>query len=303
MTIRDTAHMAPAIHKVSISIRPDDRKALTLTRELTHFFSAKGVSCMLPDYDIVLEDDKLSPFIAHPDDYMGTPDLVIVIGGDGTFLRAARDFSAIGQPIFGINKGRLGFLTEFDQDDALVHLERVIAGDYAVSERTMLEAIHTRLGSEIGRNVFFNDAVISKGAFSRPIKLRLEIDGQYLNSYSGDGIIVATATGSTAYSLSAGGPIIFPSIPDVYIINPVCPHMMGIRPMIVPTSSVLSARIISDFEFLLLTIDGQEAIRIEGDDQVIFRKSEKMVKVVNHHRHHYYEILREKLGWGRNLEK
>lgn len=295
--------MASAIKKVSINIRPDDRKALTLVKELVHFFEAKKIACMLPDYDIILEDDKLSPFIAHPDDYAGAPDLVIVIGGDGTFLRAARDFSPLGKPIFGINKGRLGFLTEFDPDDVFVHLGRVIAGEYTFSERSMLEAIHMRLGSEIGRNVFFNDAVISKGAFSRPIKLRLEIDGQYLNSYSGDGIIVATATGSTAYSLSAGGPIIFPTIPDVYIINPVCPHMMGIRPMIVPSSSVLSARIISDFEFLLLTIDGQEAIRIEGDDQVIFRKSDRLVKVVNHPNHNYYEILREKLGWGRTLEK
>ena len=291
------------ISKVSICIRPDDNKALPLVKELTHFFDTKKITSMLPDYDIVLEDEKLSPYIAHPDDYAKDPDLVIVIGGDGTFLRAARDFAGNDKPIFGVNRGRLGFLTEFDPDDVLVHLARIIEGDYTVSERTMLEAIHMRLGSEIGRNVFFNDAVISKGAFSRPIKLRLEIDGQYLNSYSGDGIIVATATGSTAYSLSAGGPIIFPNIPDVYIINPVCPHMMGIRPMIVPTTSVLSARIISDFEFLLLTIDGQEAIRIEGDDQVIFRKSEKMVKVVNHPGHNYYEILREKLGWGRTLEK
>jgi len=291
------------IKKVSISIRPDDRKALILVKELVHFFEGRNVAPMLPDYDIVLEDDKLSPCIAHPDDYAKTPDLVVVVGGDGTFLRAARDFADIGKPIFGINKGRLGFLTEFDPDEAFSHLSRVLDGDYITTDRTMLEVIHMRLGAEIGRNVYFNDAVISKGALSRPIKLHLEIDGHYLNSYLGDGIIVATATGSTAYSLSAGGPIIFPTIPDVYIINPVCPHMMGIRPMIVPLDSVLTARVMSDFEFLLLTIDGQEAIRIEGDDQVIFRKSDRLVRVVNHPGHNYYEILREKLGWGRNLEK
>ncbi len=291
------------IKKVSISIRPDDKKALTLTRELAKFLKTRDIICMLPDHDIILEDNMLSPFIAHPDDFTGSPDLIIVIGGDGTFLRAARDFSDISKPIFGINRGRLGFLTEFDPEEALKYLEKIIDGDYIVSERAMMEVAHIRLGSEIGRNVFFNDAVISKGALSRPIQLHLEIDGHFLNSYSGDGIIVATATGSTAYSLSAGGPIVFPTITDAFIINPVCPHMMGIRPMIVPIESVLTARIISDFEFLLLTIDGQEAIRIEGEDRIIFRKSEKRVKVVNHPKYNYYEILREKLGWGRNLDK
>ncbi len=284
--------------KVSIFIRPDDRKSLALIRELTCFFESRAIETMLPDHDIVLEDERLSQYIAHPDDYITQPDLIVVIGGDGTFLMAGRHFCETGKPLFGINRGRLGFLTNFDPEDAIPYLTRFLEGNLAVSERTMLEARHIRFGEEIGCNVFLNDAVISKGAFSRPIQLLLEIDGNFLNQYMGDGIIIATATGSTAYSLSAGGPIIFPTIPDVYIINPVCPHMLGIRPMIVPLGSVLSAQVISEFEFLLLTIDGQEAIRIEGEDKIVIQKSDKTLKIVDHPEKTYYSILREKLGWG-----
>ncbi len=286
------------IKKVSVFIRPDDRKSLALIRELTCFFESRSIETMLPDHDIVLEDERLSHYIAHPDDYIKQPDLIVVIGGDGTFLMAGRHFCETGKPLFGINRGRLGFLTDFDPQDAIPYLTRFLEDELSISERTMLEARHIRFDEEIGCNVFLNDAVISKGAFSRPIQLLLEIDGNFLNQYLGDGIIIATATGSTAYSLSAGGPIIFPTIPDVYIINPVCPHMLGIRPMIVPLGSVLSAQVISEFEFLLLTIDGQEAIRIEGEDKIIFQKSNKKVRIVDHPDKSYYSILREKLGWG-----
>jgi NAD+ kinase len=286
------------IKKVSFFIRPDDKKSLVLIRELISFFESRSIVPMLPDHDIILEDERLARYIAHPDDYSKQPDLIVVIGGDGTFLRAGRHFCDTDKPLFGINRGRLGFLTDFDPQDAIPYLSMFLEGNLSVSERTMMEARHVRLGQEIGCNVFFNDAVISKGAFSRPIQLLLELDGNFLNQYLGDGIIIATATGSTAYSLSAGGPIIFPTIPDVYIINPVCPHMLGIRPMIVPINSVLSAQVISEFEFLLLTIDGQEAIRIEGEDRIVFQKSNKTVKIVDHPDKSFYSILREKLGWG-----
>ena len=289
------------IGTVAITIRPDDRKSLPLIRELISFFEKKGINVLL-SYSEIIKEDNLSAYVCAPEKFIECPDLIIVIGGDGTFLRAARQFSERGKPIFGINRGRMGFLTEFSPEEAKANLEEVIRGNYIVKERSMLEAVHMRNHSENQRIVFLNDAVISKGAFSRPIQLHLEIDDEFLNLYAGDGLIIATPTGSTAYSLSAGGPIVTPSIENVYIINPVCPHMLGIRPMIVSTSKTLRARVIANFENLLLTIDGQVAIQIEGNDEILFKESKRKIHLVTHPGKNYYDILRQKLGWGKNLD-
>jgi NAD+ kinase len=290
------------IKAVSINIRPDDAKSIPLLKEISAFLTGKGIKIMLPDYNIISGDSFLHGYVSEQKDFIETPDIVIAIGGDGTFLLTARHFSETSKPIFGINRGRLGFLTEFLPEEAIEYLNELIKGGLAFSKRILLESALLREGSEINRAAFVNDAVISKGAFSRPIRLQLDIDGVFLNTYSGDGLIIATATGSTAYSLSAGGPIIMPLVENVYIINPVCPHTLAIRPMIVPASSVLKATILSDYENLLLTIDGQEAIRIKGGDEILFRKSHGQVKLITHPRHNYYEILRQKLGWGRSLD-
>ncbi len=289
------------INTVAITIRPDDRKSLPLIRDLIGFFEIKGINVLL-SYSEMFEEENLSAYICAPEKFLKSPDLIIVIGGDGTFLRAARHFSERGKPIFGINRGRMGFLTEFSPDEAKANLEEVINGNYLIKERSMLEAVHMRNNSENQRVVFLNDAVISKGAFSRTIQLHLEIDDEFLNLYAGDGLIIATPTGSTAYSLSAGGPIVTPSIENVYIINPVCPHMLGIRPMIVSTSKILRARVIANFENLLLTIDGQVAIQIEGNDEILFKESKRKIHLITHPKKNYYDILRQKLGWGKNLD-
>jgi NAD+ kinase len=290
------------IRTVAITIRPDDRKSIQLIRELISFFKTRGINVLLSGSEI-LEEEKLSAYICSPEEFVKSPDLIIVIGGDGTFLRVARQFSETGKPIFGINRGRMGFLTEFSPDEAIANLNGIIEGDYHVTERSMLEAVHFRNHNENEQVVFLNDAVISKGAFSRPIQLQLEIDDDFLNLYAGDGLIIATPTGSTAYSLSAGGPIVTPSVENVYIINPVCPHMLGIRPMIVSTSKTLRARVIANFENLLLTIDGQVAIQIEGNDEILFKESKRKIHLITHPRKSYYDILRQKLGWGKNLDE
>ncbi len=290
------------IHTVSIHIRPDDRKSLPFIRELIRFLDARGIAVLLPEVPI-LRESGLSGMIADGNRIISDPDLVVVVGGDGTFLRAARAYADTNTPIFGINRGRLGFLTEFSPEESLHYLDSVIRGEYTVSARAMLEALLIRGGDEIVRISFINDAVISKGAFSRPIMIRLELDHQFLNCYSGDGLIISTATGSTAYSLSAGGPIVVPTIDNVFIVNPICPHTLAMRPMILPSASALRARIISHFENLLLTIDGQEAILIEGDDEIIIRSSDKKIYLVPHPGRDYFDILHQKLGWGRSLNE
>jgi NAD+ kinase len=287
------------IRTAAINIRPNDTNSLALIKELIAFLEKNNITVLLPAFDI-LQNKDFNKYIVTDKEFTANSDLAIVIGGDGTFLRSARLFADTNTPLFGINRGRLGFLTEFSPEESLRHLGEVIRGNFNIATRAMLEVSLVRQKQELNRLSFINDAVISKGAFSRPIRIRLELDNILLNSYSGDGLIISTATGSTAYSLSAGGPIVMPSIDNIYILNPICPHTLAIRPMIIPSKMVLKARILSHFENLLLTIDGQEAIPIEGEDEILFRDSQKKIKLIPHPERDYYNILREKLGWGKN---
>ena len=285
------------IETVSISFRHDDINSLSLIKELIEFLHSKKKRAILQDCPIIKNTD-LAEYVVHYDEFIKCADLVVVIGGDGTFLRTARMFVGTDKPIFGINRGRLGFLTEFGPHEYLIYLEEIFEGHYNTVERQLIVSDHIRKGSTTQSLCFLNDAVISKGAFSRAIRIDLEIDGEFLSSYSGDGLIVSTSTGSTAYSLSAGGPIIIPSAHNVYLLNPVCPHTLAMRPMVIPITSVLKVRIFSEFNNLLLTIDGQEAIRIEGDDEILFHQSDKKILLITHPKKNFYAILREKLGWG-----
>lgn len=282
--------------KVSINFRPDDLKSLDIIIKISDILTEKKIKIQLPHYEI-LNKHSLKEFITKEKDYLNTPDLVIAIGGDGTFLKTARIFLEAGSPIFGINRGKLGFLTEFYPDEFEKHFLKILDGDYNIAERNVMEAVHNKNGSSQSL-YFFNDAVISKGAFSRAIQIELHVNDLFLNKYSGDGLIIATATGSTAYSLSAGGPIIVPDSNDVFIVNPVSPHSLSIRPIVLPAASNLKARTLTDMTNLLLTIDGQEAIEFSAGDELIFRKTDKKMKLILHPDKNYYSILREKLNWG-----
>jgi NAD+ kinase len=251
---------------------------------------------LLPSLRLIDASD-LCGYVAPDSEFLSKPDFVVVIGGDGTFLRTARMFTETGRPIFGINRGRLGFLTEFNPHECFLFLADVLKGNFSVSERFVLEAVRMRGNEEISKYFCINDAVITKSVISRPIHLEIEIDSGYLNSYSGDGVIVSTPTGSTAYSLSAGGPIVVPGIDTVIVLSPICPHSLAARPMVLPASSVLRIRTLSAMQNLLLTIDGQEDIGI-GNDDIIIRSSEKTVKLIVHPDKNFYSIIREKLGWG-----
>lgn len=284
------------IKKVSLNFRTDDIGSLGIIERISVLLAEKDITLMLPDYSI-LTDSLLSEFIADKDEYLLSPDLVIAIGGDGTFLKTARLFLENGSPVFGINRGKLGFLTEFSPLEYEKYLLEILAGNYTIAERNVMEAVHCKNGIT-GSLFFFNDAVISRGAFSRAIQIELYVDDIFLNSFSGDGLIVATSTGSTAYSLSAGGPIIIPEAKDVYLVNPVCPHSLSMRPLVLPVDSSLKARTLTDLTNLLLTIDGQEAIEFSAGDELIFRKTEKKVKLIPHPEKNYFTILREKLNWG-----
>lgn len=280
------------INKVSIYFRPDDPGAPAMAGDIADFLSESGVKTLVPSVP------DISAFPPSSDDPFVTDcDLVVVMGGDGTFLRAARLFAGKDKPLFGINRGRVGFLTEFRPDEYKTYLNSVLEGVYSVSERITLEVVRVN-GSEETSVIFVNDAVLSKGALSRPVRISVSIDGVPLIPFSGDGLIVATPTGSTAYSLSAGGPIISPDSDGVYLVTPVCPHTLAMRPIVVAASSVLSAGIESDMTNLLLTIDGQEGFNIGAGDEMFFRISDKRIKVITHPEKGFYAILNEKLGLG-----
>ncbi|HOD13407.1 MAG TPA: NAD(+)/NADH kinase [Spirochaetota bacterium] len=285
------------IRTVSISFRPDDDSCAQHLRSLVDYLEKAGIRVLLPRYDLIRREECYR-LAVDEEQFVNDPDLIIVIGGDGTFLRTARLFCGSGKPIFGINRGRLGFLTEFSPEEYPRFLEKVLKGDYTTTERLVLEASLSRDGSVLSTVNFLNDAVIHKGSFARPIRLDMEIDGNFLSSFTGDGLIISTPTGSTAYSLSAGGPIITPTQAEIYLLSPVCPHSLAMRPMIIPATSMFSVRVNAEYQNLLLTIDGQETFTVNGNDEVSIRISNKNIKLITHPEKNYYTILREKLGWG-----
>ncbi len=224
-------------------------------------------------------------------------DLVIVLGGDGTLLSAAR---AIGQreiPLFPVNLGGLGFLTAITMDEVFPELERALRGEHRVAKRKFLNTELVRAGSVVANYDALNDAVLTKSEIARMIDLQAYVDEQLVANYKADGLIVCTPTGSTAYSLAAGGPIIFPSVPAICI-TPICPHMLTNRPVMVPETSVV--RVISHAPNgnVYLTIDGQIGSPVEEGDTIVCRSSRFALHLIRPPRAMFFDVLRQKLKWG-----
>ncbi|UCF89596.1 MAG: NAD(+)/NADH kinase [bacterium] len=224
-------------------------------------------------------------------------DLVLVLGGDGTLLSVARLLEGKDKPILGINLGSMGFLTELGLDELFGSLERVLQGEYTVEPRVCLEASLHRDGERIGHYQVLNDVVINKGALARIINLETIVDDQKVTNYQADGLIVSTPTGSTAYCLAAGGPIIEPTM-DVIVIAPICPHTLTNRPLVIPGGSRIDLRLISDSGAVFLTLDGQEGTRLNKGDCVRVRASDRKVHLIRTGARNFYEVLSTKLHWG-----
>ncbi|MHB8985488.1 MAG: NAD(+)/NADH kinase, partial [Eubacteriales bacterium] len=221
-------------------------------------------------------------------------DYVIVLGGDGTILRAARKIAASSTPIIGVNFGHLGFLTEIDVPDLLPALEKILSGQYYIDERMMLEARLFRKGKIIGHSVGLNDAVITKGAFARLILLETYLNDEYADTYPADGLIVASPTGSTAYSLSAGGPLVTPDF-DLMLITPICPHTLWARPMAVAPDSVVKVILRSPQAEVMLTMDGQHGFSLKEDDLVVINRAPDKARFLRLKGRNFFEVLRKKL--------
>ncbi|HEY2819924.1 MAG TPA: NAD(+)/NADH kinase [Candidatus Acidoferrum sp.] len=224
-------------------------------------------------------------------------ELLLVLGGDGTLLAAAKVAAPLGIPLLPINMGSLGFLTSFKADEMYPALEDTLAGRLPLSERAMLDVELIRDGRVIERQTVANEAVINKGTLARMIDLELIIDHEFVARYRVDGLIVATPTGSTAYSLSAGGPIVHPSV-ESWIVTPICPHTLSDRPVVIRDSSQIDVHLSEGTESVFLTLDGQTGIPMHESDRVRMTRSNERLKLIQPVKKSYFEILHSKLKWG-----
>ena len=227
-------------------------------------------------------------------------DLVVVMGGDGTILRVIRKMKQFNTMVFGINLGRLGFLSEIPPAHIEKTLKKVFAGSYTLDRRPMLNVEIFRKGKMIHRTHALNDAVISQGTLARLIDLRTQVNGRKLTTYRADGLIISTPTGSTAYSLAAGGPIVYPTLP-AFILTPICPHSFTQKPIVLPDWKKIEVTVESDFDKMTLTIDGQESVDLKYKDEVRVKR-DGIMNFVRLPSESYFHTLRDKLHWGEKAE-
>ncbi len=224
-------------------------------------------------------------------------DMIVVLGGDGTLISVARRVGRKEVPIMGVNLGSLGFLTEITLDGLYPALESYLRGDYKLSDRMMLKVTLLRDGKEVCSHEALNDVVINKGAPAKIITLDASVNGSFLATFKADGLIMASPTGSTGYSLSATGPIIDPSI-DCILITPICPHTLTNRPLVVAAERMISVTLDSMMENVMLTIDGQVVVGLNHRDVITVRRAEHRTRLVMSSDTDYFEVLRNKLKWG-----
>ena len=282
------------IKKIGITANIEKEKIADHIRSLKKWLEEKGVKVFL--------EMEISRKIAHAggmkwNELARNSQMVVALGGDGTMLRTARYLAGHRVPILGINMGSFGYLTEVNLNEIHSTLELIIEGKFVTEKRMMLDVSIKRGKTVTNVGDVLNDVVINRGDLSRMNELEVEVNGKYLTTYKGDGLIVSTPTGSTAYSLSAGGPIVFPG-KDLIIINPICPHTLTNRPIIFSEDSNLKITLWSKDKGAMLTLDGQEAHRIKSGDAVIVKRSKHSITLVLSPYRSYGEILRSKLGWG-----
>lgn len=228
----------------------------------------------------------------------GAIDLAVVIGGDGTLLHAARTLAEHAVPIIGVNQGRLGFLTDIAVDDMEREIGRILDGDFQSEQRMLLHAEIVRQGRVVQAAHAFNDVIVTKGELARLIEFETYIGGQFVHSARGDGVIVASPTGSTAYALSAGGPILHPTLPAIVLV-PICPHTLSNRPIVVSSDSVIELVMVGPAESKAhVTFDGQINYVLDDNDRIRARRAEHTVELLHPSGRNHYDVLRAKLHWG-----
>jgi NAD+ kinase len=282
------------MYKAAIISKPQKPELAAILRELIDWLEAHDYEPLLDPHSGAYLDAKA---IERADLHRHRPNLVIVLGGDGTLLAAARAFAHSPTPILGINLGSLGFLTEVPLSDLYPALEAWCDNCASVEQRDMMHAELLRAGAIVKHWDALNDIVVSKGAIARMADFSVDIDQQFVATMRADGIIVATPTGSTAYNLAADGPIVMPSV-SALVVTPICPHLLTIRPIVVPGDATVTIHIEGVPSQTYLTVDGQEAIELQTGDEVRCCRSEHSVRLLRPRRNGLFSVLRSKLSWG-----
>jgi NAD+ kinase len=286
--------------RIGIIAKQNKPEAVTITGQLVEWLQPKGVEVYIEEeIEKSLRPNLTAPFLnpVKREEIPSHAEMIIVLGGDGTLLSVARLVGSHEVPILGVNLGGLGFLTEIRLEELYRVLERVIQGDFVTDERVVFHAAVIRRGERLAEFIVLNDAVINKGALARIIDLETTINGEYLTTFKSDGLIISTPTGSTAYNLSAGGPIVYPSLHCI-IITPICPHTLTNRPIVIPDDVEVRAILKSRQQEVILTLDGQQGFVLEFGDVVEVKKAEGKILLIKSPYRHYFEVLRKKLKWG-----
>ena len=283
-----------SVRSVGLCLKPDSPQAAEAVRDLAKWLADRKVEVRL--------DAEAARWLGgggeERADLAGSVDLLIVLGGDGTLLAVARAVGRRTVPVVGINLGSLGFLTEVTPEEQTAALEQILRGEMQIQHRMRLDVRAERGGVELGRFIALNDAVIMKRALSRLVMLEARTDDGPVTTYRADGLIISTPTGSTAYSLSAGGPIILPGL-EAFVLAPICPHALTQRPVVLPATANVEVHVLpSPYSDVQLTVDGQEHLDLRSGDRVFVTRSDHPLHLVASPFRTRFEILREKLRWG-----
>lgn len=280
---------------ITIGVITNRQKDLYLkyTRILIEHIRDKSAKlCISADFAKELGENSTIP---DEEGVINNSDVVICLGGDGTFLKVARMAFTTGVPILGINLGSLGFLTEIEKNDIENAVTRIVQGEYEIEERMMLEAVISNEGKVIANDIALNDIVVSRGALSRILHVKTYINNAFVDSFPGDGLIVSSPTGSTAYSLSCGGPIVEPDL-DLMIVTPICPHILYSRSFITTGDRVVKAVIDESYGHeAMVTFDGQTGYAIHGGNCIEIKKAKSTVKLVKIGDRNFFNVLRTKI--------
>lgn len=293
--------MAPeekdAIKRIGIVVNPTKTDAFPLVEQVAAWLAERGIEVLL-DAAVRGEIDADAKF-SPADEMPGRVDLMVAFGGDGTMLSVAQLMNEEQTPLMGVKVGGLGFLTGVTEDEVFATLEETLAGRHRIERRMTLGCTVVRSdGSRHKETVALNDVVIQRGSGDRMLTIKTYVDGEFLASYACDGLIISTPTGSTAHSLSAGGPILHPEI-EAIVVTPICPHMLTNRPLVLMAKQELQAVVVSEHATAGIMIDGQIAIEIRPGDKVFVRKSPLTILLAASSGKSYFEVLRTKLNWGR----
>jgi NAD+ kinase len=283
------------VTRVGIVAKPDAARAQGVILQLLPWLASRGHSVVLEKETADLVPSAVTDAASRAE-LPGQVDLLIVLGGDGTLLSMARAVGDLGVPLLGVNLGGLGFLTATTLDEMFPALEAYLEGRMAIEERMLLSARVVRNGQTVCEYAALNDVVITKSAMSRIIDLSVSVEGRHATAYRADGLIISTPTGSTAYSLSAGGPILFPTM-DAVVLTPICSHTLTNRPIVVPGTDRIEVTLLADQE-VMATMDGQVGVGLREGDTVEICKAVARIRLVRFPQKDFFSVLRTKLKWG-----